>query len=68
MIQFFEKFFNFNNKIFVYALMCNNLNVKIASKMRKLFTFLKNYENCFDSKNAKIFLNMKMKIMLLIFY
>ena len=35
--------------------MCNNLNVEIASKMRKLFTFLKNYKNCFDFKNAKIF-------------
>ena len=35
--------------------MCNNLNVKIASKMRKLFTFLKNYKNCFDLKNAKTF-------------
>ena len=35
--------------------MCNNLNVEIASKMRKLFTFLKNYENCFDLKNAETF-------------
>ena len=35
--------------------MCNNLNVEIASKMRKLLTFLKNYENCFDFKNAKTF-------------
>ena len=55
MIQFFKNFFNFNNKIFVYALMCNSLNVEIASKMRKLFTFLKNYKNCFDFKNAKTF-------------
>ena len=54
MIQSFKKFFNFNDKMFVYALMCNNLNVEIASKMRKLFTFLKNYENCFDLKNAEI--------------
>ena len=35
--------------------MCNSLNVKITSKMRKLFTFLKNYENCFHFKNAKTF-------------
>ena len=35
--------------------MCNNLNVEIASKMRKLFTFLKNYENCFNLKNAETF-------------
>ena len=54
MIQFFKKFFNFNDKIFVYALMCNSLNVKIALEMRKLFTFLKNYKNCFDFKNAEI--------------
>ena len=36
--------------------MCNSLNVEIAPKMRKLFTLLKNYENCFDFKNAKTFL------------
>ena len=35
--------------------MCNNLNVEIAPKMRKLFTFLKNYKNYFDFKNAETF-------------
>ena len=35
-------------------LMYNNLNVEVASKMRKLFTFLKSYKNCFDFKNAEI--------------
>ena len=55
MIQFFKKFLNLNNKIFIYALMCNNLNVKTASKMRKLLIFLKNYENCFDLKIAETF-------------
>ena len=35
--------------------MCNNLNVEFALKMRKLFTFLKNYKNCFDFKNAETF-------------
>ena len=35
--------------------MCSSLNVEIASKMRKLFTFLKNYKNYFDFKNAEIF-------------
>ena len=35
--------------------MCNSLNVEITSKMRKLFTFLKNYKNCFDFKNAETF-------------
>ena len=29
-------------------------DVEITLEMRKLFEFLKNYENCFDSKNAKI--------------
>ena len=53
MIQFFRKFFNFNDKVFIYALICNSLNVEIALKMRKLFTFLKNYENCFNFKNIK---------------
>ena len=56
MIQFSEEFLNFNNKIFVYALICNNLNVEIASKMRKLFTFLKSYKNCFNFKNAETLL------------
>ena len=35
--------------------MCSSLNVEIMLKMRKLFTFLKSYENCFDFKNAEIF-------------
>ena len=35
--------------------MCSSLNVEITSKMRKLFTFLKNYKNCFDFKNAETF-------------
>ena len=33
--------------------MCNSLIAKIAPKMRKLFTSLKSYENCFDFKNAE---------------
>ena len=55
MIQFSKEFLNFNDKIFVYALICSSLNVEIASKMRKLFIFLKNYENCFNFKNAETF-------------
>ena len=35
--------------------MCNNLNVKIALKMRKLFIFLKSYNDSFNFKNAKTF-------------
>ena len=30
-------------------------NVEITFKIRKLFEFLKNYENCFDFKNTKTF-------------
>ena len=33
--------------------MCSIFDVKITSKMCKLFEFLKNYDNCFDFKNAK---------------
>ena len=31
------------------------MNVETTSKMRKLFTLLKNYKNCFDFKNAETF-------------
>ena len=33
--------------------MCIMFNVEITFEMRKLFEFLKNYENCFDFKNAE---------------
>ena len=42
--------------MFVYALNYNMFDFENTSKMRKLFEFLKNYENYFDFKNAKIFL------------
>ena len=45
---------NFDNKVFVYALICSMFDVEFMSKMRKLSELLKNYENCFDFKNAKI--------------
>ena len=61
MIQSFKDFFDFNNKIFIYALICNNLNVEFTTKMRKLFTFLKNYKNCFDFKNARTLFEYKNK-------
>ena len=31
-------------------------DVEITFEMRRLFELLKNYENCFDSKNTEIFL------------
>ena len=35
--------------------MYNILNIEIALKMRKLFTFSKNYKNYFDFKNVETF-------------
>ena len=55
MIQSFKNFFNFDNKMLVYALICNMFDVEIISKVRKLFEFVKNYKNYFDFKNANIF-------------
>ena len=40
--------------MFVYALICSTFDVEITSKVRKLFEFLKNYKNYFDSKHAKV--------------
>ena len=45
----------------VYALMCNTFDIEIISKMRRLFEFLKSYENCFDFKNAKTLFEHKNK-------
>ena len=39
----------------VYALICITFNVEITLEVRRLLKFLKNYENCFDFKNAEIF-------------
>ena len=40
----------------VYALMYIMFNVEITFEIRKLFEFLKSYENCFDFQNAEILL------------
>ena len=53
-IQFFENFLDFDDKMLVYALIYITFNVEITFEMRRLFEFLKSYENCFDFKNAKI--------------
>ena len=34
--------------------MCSTFNIESTSKVRRLFEFLKIYENCFDFKNAEI--------------
>ena len=53
-IQFFKDFLDFDDKMLVYILICIMFDVKITFEMRRLLEFLKNYENCFDFKNAKI--------------
>ena len=53
-IQFFKDFLDFDDKVLVYNLICITFDIEITLEMRRLFEFLKNYENCFDSKNAKI--------------
>ena len=41
--------------MFVYVLICITFDVEITPEVRRLLEFLKNYENCFDFKNAKTF-------------
>ena len=52
-IQFFENFLDLDDKILVYALIYITFDVEITFEMHRLFEFLKSYENCFDSRNAK---------------
>ena len=54
-IQFFEDFFDLDDKVLVYTLICIMFDVEITLEMRRLFEFLKSYEDCFDFKNAKTF-------------
>ena len=53
-IQFFKNFFDLDNKVFVYTLICITFDVEITLEVRRLLEFLKNYKNCFDFKNAEI--------------
>ena len=52
-IQFSEDFLDSDDKVPVYILICITFDVEITFEMRRLLEFLKNYENCFDFKNAK---------------
>ena len=52
-IQFSEDFLGLDDKMLVYALICITFDVEITLEVRRLFEFLKSYENCFDLKNAK---------------
>ena len=55
-IQFFKNFFDLDDKVLVYTLICITFNVEITLEMRRLFEFLKSYENGFDSKNMETLL------------
>ena len=61
MIQFSENFFDFDDKISIYALMCIMFNVEITLEIRKLFELLISYKNNFDFKNAETLLKHKNK-------
>ena len=52
-IQFFEKIFDFDDRMLVYALMCITFDVEITFEMRRLFKFLKSYKICLNFKNAE---------------
>ena len=54
MIQFFKDFLDLDDKVLVYVLICITFDVEITLEVRRLPELLKNYENCFDFKNAKI--------------
>ena len=54
-IQFFKNFLDLDDKMFVYVLICITFDVEITLEMRRLLELLKNYENCFDFKNAETF-------------
>ena len=60
-IQFFKNFFDLDDKVLVYILMCITLNIKITFEMRKLFELLKSYKDCFDFKNTKTLFEHKNK-------
>ena len=42
------------NRISMFAFICNNLDVDFAQQMSMLLSKFKSYENYFDSKNAKM--------------
>ena len=45
----------------VYILMCIMFDVEITFEIRRLFEFLKSYQNCFDFKNVKTLFEYKNK-------
>ena len=49
----FGNFLDSDDRMLVYALICNTFDVEIISKIRRLFELLKSYKNCFNFKNAK---------------
>ena len=53
-IQFFKDFFDLDDKVLIYVLICITFDIEITFEIRRLFELLKSYENCFDFKNTKI--------------
>ena len=54
-----EKFLKSKNNVSIFALICSNLNVDFAQQILILSLKLKLYKNCFNSKNAEMFLTYK---------
>ena len=55
-INSFEKFLKSENNVSIFALICNNFSVDFAQQI-SMFSFkLKLYKDCFNSKNAEMFL------------
>ena len=54
-INLSEKFLKSKNNISIFALICSNFNVDFAQQILMFSFELKLYEDCFDSKNAKMF-------------
>ena len=45
---------NLKDRISMFAFVCSNFNADFAQQMLILLFKLKSYEDCFDSKNAKM--------------
>ena len=58
-INSFKKFLESENKISMFAFICNNFNVRFMQQMLMLLLKFKSYKNCFDSKNVEILFTYK---------
>ena len=53
-INSFERFLKSEDRISMFALVCSSFDADSAQQMSVLLFELKSYEDCFDSKNAKM--------------